>query len=246
MNAHQLDLMLENQSLKTEFEIRGLALEEIWRPHPEDLKLENHQLRHLLDWVEQYTRLGNRKAMEEQGYLFPPVECCIEPESDWLRFERWMQGKSTTLCLRDVVPEDLSLPDPESLGHEEAELLLEKLQKAFESVHYSIDLCHPVPPKLIYENILEELDDKVPLIARGWWHFDGCTGFCPECFQRPWCEFGIGSCWNEDEEAGEMYLIPSVRQYVSPTPGSLELLRRAQKQEEEALKVMEEELNLPF
>lgn len=62
---------------------------------------------------------------------------------------------------------------------------------------------------------------------------DGCSGYCPDCYQRPWCETGRSSCWTEDEKIGEMYLPDSVRKYVSASPVSLEILSKYQAEEDE-------------
>ncbi len=42
----------------------------------------------------------------------------------------------------------------------------------------------------------------------------------------PWCAAGGEIVWQEDEDAGEMYLIDEVREYVSPTRFSLAILRK--------------------
>jgi hypothetical protein len=38
-----LDLHLQNQSLKSAFAMRGLDLLQVWQPAPDDLELENRQ-----------------------------------------------------------------------------------------------------------------------------------------------------------------------------------------------------------
>lgn len=57
----------------------------------------------------------------------------------------------------------------------------------------------------------------------------------PRRVQRHWCEFGGNSCWPEDEEAGRMVFPDQARRYVSPSPVSLEVLRRNQEKEERDL-----------
>lgn len=44
----EIDLYPENQNLKSEFARRKLDLEQVWRPTPENLALENRQLESLL------------------------------------------------------------------------------------------------------------------------------------------------------------------------------------------------------
>jgi len=60
----------------------------------------------------------------------------------------------------------------------------------------------------------------------GGWFFDGCSGDCPGCFQRPWCNTGNSAFCSEDGEAGKMHLIDELKDYVSASPQSLRMLRR--------------------
>lgn len=116
---------------------------------------------------------------------------------------------------------------------EEIEAELEKLYACLEGTHFSIDLNESVPARFVYTIVREALGEEFEFIAGGCWHIDGCSGYCPGCFQRPWCEFGGNSCWTEDEEAGEMVYPAEVRRYVLPGPVSLAILRAKQKEEDE-------------
>jgi hypothetical protein len=108
-------------------------------------------------------------------------------------------------------------------------------------IHLSVDLNEGVPPRLIYEHLLEVIEEEFELLG-GVWHLDGCTGYCPGCFQRPWCEFGTNSCWSEDEEAGCMVFPENVKRYVSASPVSLTILRRAQEEEDRKMKKIMDEM----
>jgi hypothetical protein len=231
-----IDLYLENQNLKSEFERRGLDLSQVWQPTPEDLALENRQLRSLLDWVEKFEECPNRKEMEAQGYLYPPINPGIDPDNDWFLFRRWMQGKPTRVAPIKRLPPALALAAPEKLTDEEIEALLEKLTDELAEFHIAVDLKEGVPPRLVYEHLLETLKEELELLCGGAWHLDGCTGYCPGCFQRPWCEGGGELCWQEDEAAGHMVFAESARRYASPSPVSLELLRRSQAEHDEKMK----------
>lgn len=98
-----LNPLFENQSLKSEFPLRNLDLSQIWQPTPDDQELENGQLRHLLDGVEKYQECPYREELEAQGYKFPPIDPCIDPYNDWLRFEHWLAGKTIWRKLRDFL-----------------------------------------------------------------------------------------------------------------------------------------------
>lgn len=232
MANHNIDEFLENQSLKNEFTIRNLDLSQVFCPTPDDLQRENFLLHHLLDWVQKYTECRNRKRMEEAGYYFPPIEPGISPDDDWYRFERWLEGKPIRATLKDRLPPGFIPRPPDELTDDELSVELERLIEMLAEIHIAVENTNDVPPRLVYEYIMECLDDEFDIIAEGAWHLDGCSGYCPGCFQRPWCEVGSSSCWPEDEEAEKMFLIDSVKKYVSPSPGSLQILKKLQEEED--------------
>lgn len=237
MESQNIDHYLENQSLKNEFAMRNLDLSQVWLPSPDDIELENRQLRDLLDWVEAFKEYGgNRKKMEAEGYHFPPLSFDFGPDEDWLRFRRWMSGQIIRDKLKSRFPPDFVIKEAENLTDEQIIPELERLQRELERFHCSIDLKEDIPPRLVYEDLLEFLEEETDFIMTGCWHLDGCTGYCPGCFQRPWCEFGTSSCWNEDEESGCMVFPESVKRYVSPSPVSLAILRICQEKEDAKFK----------
>ena len=241
--AHEdIDVLLENQNLKSEFAWRNLDLTQVWQPSPDDLELENRRLRYLLDWVEKYEECGSRQAMEAEGYDFPPIYPDIDPDSDWFRFRRWLMGKPIRKTAKSRLPRGLVLKSPDDLTDDEIVVILEKLTAGLGQIHLSVDLNEGVPPRLIYEHLLEVIEEEFELLGGGTWHLDGCTGYCPGCFQRPWCEFGANSCWSEDEEVGCMVFPDNVKRYVSPSPVSLTILRQAQAEEDRKMKKIMDEM----
>ena len=230
MPVKNIDSLLENQSLKNEFSRRNLDLSQVWDTSPDDLELENRQLRHLLDWMEKYEACRSRSKMEKQGYDFPPISFCIDPDSDWLRFERWIAGKKIKGTLKEQLTSSYKPRQAEELTDEEICKELQRLNSFLEKRHFTVDyLDRGIPPRLVYEEMLKTLEDEFEQTAAGFWHLDGCTGYCPDCFQRPWCESGGELCWSEDEEAGFMVFPDYVKKYVSASPVSLEILRKPEK-----------------
>lgn len=39
--------------------------------------------------------------MKVEGYMFPPINPGIDPDTDWLIFERWMQGKPVRAKMKE-------------------------------------------------------------------------------------------------------------------------------------------------
>ncbi len=241
------DSLLENQTLKTEFKIRGLDLYEVWEPSPHDLDLENWQLHNLLEFVDQYRECRSRRKMERMGYLYPPMSCGIDPESDWLRFKRWIKGKPVRLTIREQLPAAFKIIAPSELDADAIEKVLDELLAALDRIGFQFDADAGTPPRLVYEYIWESLDTKFELTAKGgFWHLDGCGGSCPDCFRRPWCETGNNCCWPEDDAAGFMVFPETVRRFVSPAPASLAILRIRQEAENRVWEAFDMQLENPF
>ncbi|HRI60613.1 MAG TPA: hypothetical protein PK228_12840 [Saprospiraceae bacterium] len=219
-----------NLALKQEFKLLGLDLAEVMEFSPFDLDLENRRLDSLLDFVHRFSKYGSQQAMEaiEGTFLFPPIFPGIDPDSDWYRFELWMQGQPTRMTLAEQLPKTFVLKKPEELTDEEIVAALEQLEEAMFEAGYGISLNEGIPPRLVYEYLVESLGETFELGPGGGWHLDGCTGYCPDCFQRPWCDTGQSSCWSEDEEAGKMSLTDTLSPYVCASPHSLEILQRLQ------------------
>ncbi|HSR17766.1 MAG TPA: hypothetical protein VLM39_06695, partial [Ignavibacteriaceae bacterium] len=203
-----INLILENESLKREFAFRNLDLSQVFTPAPNELEYENRRLKYLLEWVEKYNELGNRKKMEAEGYEFPPVGF-ISPNNDWYIFERWINGLPVREKHKDQITQNYILKNPDDLGEDEIIYETQELVQAFEASGTAIAFNHEVSARLVYEHLLETLDEENELIVEGGWTIDGCTGYCPECFQRPWCNQGNSSFWKEDEQAGKMFLVDS-------------------------------------
>lgn len=227
----------QNLDYRREFKRLGLDLEALMDFTPMDLDLENRRLKSLLDFVHEYQRCGSKEAMEiiAGTYRFPPIFPGISPESDWFRFEQWMQGEPVRKKLTELLPKNIHFKSPDEISEDEIENETERLAKTLHEAGYGISLNDDIPARLVYAFLYEELGETFELDepdVSGGWVFDGCSGYCPGCFQRPWCESGQNLCWLEDEEAGKMHLIDDLSQYVSASPQSLEILQQSQAEED--------------
>ncbi len=237
--SENIEKLLENKSLKKEFEILNLDLSQVFTPTADDLERENILLKHLLDWVQKYSECHDRKKMEAEGYEFPPIDPYISPENDWYLFERWMNGLPVRSKLKEQLPQKFVLKKTEELSDEEILIELQKLSEAMEVAGNSIGFNDGIPARLVYNYLLETLEEENEFFIDGGWVNDGCTGYCPDCFQRPWCKSGGQLCWSEDKETGKMFLIDSVKKYVSASPVSLLILQKRQAEEDKKFKDFE-------
>lgn len=177
----------ENAALKRAFQTLGLDPVHVTEPaeSPED---ENAHLGLLLRWALAYRACPDRKKLEKRGFLFPPVQPDWDPEVDWLRFERWMRGQPTTWTYASEFGE---LKRPEEFGEDEIERELEKVIDNLAERGVDVEFQPGVPARLSYAYLKKEIDkEPFEFLPRGAFiHIDGCGGGCPDCFQRPWCEF---------------------------------------------------------
>lgn len=213
MTAHHKHLRAANTSLHEGFKQYGLDVAHVWSPTPDDPALENRQLAHLLDWVMTYRAHPDRRRMEGMGYEFPPVEPDIDPDSDWIRFERWIRGEPLQWHFEDTYGQ---LPALTTMSDEETETETHKVTTFLAERGIEVDLRWSAPVRVKYM-FLDKLlrgaafdytnEDSTCII--------GCDSYCPECLQRPWCEMGLDFDWNGEDRNGRKAVPAELLPFVS-------------------------------
>lgn len=226
MNQADIDVFRDNLRLKKAFLKLDLDLEPIMEFMPYHLDIENRRLANLLSFVEKYYECESRKVMELIGRPFPPIFPSISPESDWYRFKLWLNGEPVRKKLKALLPADYQFIPPSKLTETTAEIAFKQLNNALDEIGYGCELREGMPAKVMYEYLWETLEDIFDIDDEGGWILDGCDGYCPGCFQRPWCDTGLTSHWPEDEKAGKMKLPEKLNNYLSASSISLKLLEK--------------------
>ena len=228
----------QNLLLKKGFEKLNLKVDEVVDLSPEHPEKENLYLRSMLLFVRKYLRYGSREALEDaEGCCFPPISPGISPESDWYRFEQWMQGKPVRLTVAEQMPQPVHFRPSEQIPDEEIDSELSRLAENIEAAGFGICMLDSgIPSRVLYHYLLEYLDeafelDGPPGTPTGW-VLDGCSGYCPGCFQRPWCDTGQTSCWTEDKDAGKIHFTEELSAFISASPQSLVILEKFEAAEE--------------
>jgi hypothetical protein len=146
-----------------------------------------------------------RKEIENQGGLFSKSSAMTpEMENEFLRhimdFEEADRLPKRTI--RSLFPDDFEFPQPDGMKRKELSAKLNQILLILEDHGICLDLIGKIPDAVVYNHIVQDaLNDEIPLeIPDGFrYHIDGCDGYCPECFQRPYCETGKDP-WPEDGE----------------------------------------------
>ena len=229
MQDHQTRARLVHEKLKEAFAKLGLDPAELIQFHPEDLESKNRLYAKLLVFTKKYLQHQSREVMELTNDAFPPVYPFISPESDWYRFERWIRGESVRETIRTQLPDTLIIKPSKELTEDELPQAIISLTKALAAKGFYVEL-QKIPDRLFYEYILDWIEEEHELCPGGEWHLDGCTGYCPGCIQRAWCEVGHSSVWREDEDEGKMVLPEEVGHYVSASRYSLAIMLKEEKE----------------
>lgn len=185
--SHANETHERNRLLKEFFVRQGLKLEDIWEPTPGNQELENAQLCELSRWVCAYGACPDRKKLEKEGYVYPPVDPCIDPETDWIRFERWMKGQPLSWSLPDQF---YRCGDPAKLDDDEAAEWLKQVIGYLAERNVFVEFVGELPDRIALEYLLRIAREQ-PFEFSGdnsITHLTGCTCWCEECFQRPWCK----------------------------------------------------------
>jgi len=190
MDKTDKSVAIHNRALKERFTRRGLDLSAVWQPTPEDLELENRVLERLWAWVVAYTLCPDREQMELIGFDYPPVEPDSDPDDDWLRFERWMRHEPVDWNFET----DFGALKPlEGLSEADITAELDRIEEQLASRGVMLDFGEQTPDRAIYAHLLRELrESRFEYMATGTnCVLTGCTGWCEECFRRPWCEAAL-------------------------------------------------------
>jgi len=210
---HQAGALRKNRALRKRFKELGLDVEQVWSPSPGDVELENCGLSTLLGWALAYRACPDRQKLEERGYMYPPIEPDFDPDNDWLIFESWMQGKPVSWRFEQ---EYGAMPSAEGLSEEEVVDKIRELTDKLAERQVVVEYQDGIPARLAYSELCRYLrESEFEIMASGaTCHLTGCTGYCPGCFQRPWCDMGMDLSWPEDEEQGTMALPEACRPFV--------------------------------
>jgi hypothetical protein len=210
----------------------GLDPTDVMFKHSETLEQENKLFMNLIGFIHAYREHGcdREKMIATYGpNTWPPIFPGISPENDWFRFEEWHNNRPVNRSAASVAgPEKPFLPADQI---EERHLTeeLDRLHHHFHLAGMRIGYCEGLPQRLEYQMLMETYDEERPAMdpffGGGGWTLDGCTGYCPGCHQRMWCDTGSTGIWTEDTELGKMHLIPELSAYVSALPNSLEVMR---------------------
>lgn len=189
----------EAPALRRSLEELGLDVDAVLPDDTANAALTAHRLTMLVDWVRAYATCPDRAELRRRGYVYPPIHPGYDPESDWLRFERWVQGKPLAWRYES---EHGPLPPPDELPDEALRDRLREVLDHLAARSVVVELRPGVPARRVYEYLRTELRRRPFefLAPASFTVVTGCTGYCPGCFQRSWCEMGHEEEWPEDEE----------------------------------------------
>ena len=187
MNRTVANVTRETEELKRQLQARGLNIDAVWELPGGETEHVRTVVANIVRWADAYARWPSRAEMQKRGFLYPPVSPDCDPDSDWVRFERWMRHEPLTWNFRR---EFGPLRFPSEMNDAEIEAEVDRIEGLLAQRGVVVDIPETVPARSLYAYLLEELTntDFEFLGPATQCHLTGCTGDCEGCFQRPWCE----------------------------------------------------------
>jgi len=109
----------------------------------------------------------------------------------FLKHILFMEDIGPQKSIRSLFPPDTTFPPVEDMGETELTRRVEFLEDVLSDNGILLELSPALPPAETYKYIVEEmLSEFIPcsIPERGAIHFTGCGGWCPDCFQKEYCE----------------------------------------------------------
>ncbi|MFH0879721.1 MAG: hypothetical protein V2A34_08410 [Lentisphaerota bacterium] len=210
--VNEQEITRRAEDLKAWFSGRGLDPDKIFLL-PEDLERRVASHKNLVRWACAWDVCKSRGKMEKMGFKYPPVDPCVDPDTDWATFEQWITGVSHEWSLSEQV-RDYETADvvDEQTARERVDIMRQWLAER----NVEAFLQPELPLRIQYACLLHiARNETFPPIQKGTNLVVGCDAFCPDCLQRFWCEDGRETSWPEDEDAGEMVLSEELKKLMN-------------------------------
>ena len=111
--------------------------------------------------------------------------------------------------IRDLFPDDFGFPPAASMDKVQVREKLRAIETVLGEHGIFLDLTASAPDAVVYEYFVTEvMYERAPLeMAEGFnYHIDGCSGYCPECFQKDFCEVRKEIGWDDEEGEDDVSL----------------------------------------
>jgi hypothetical protein len=94
--------------------------------------------------------------------------------------------------MKSFFTNDFEFPDEKTLTDEQVAQKIDDIYEILSANNIEFGFANEIPDRVLYKHLAEEVipEDTIsaPLTQTGFWVLDGCTGNCPDCFQKEYCE----------------------------------------------------------
>jgi len=157
-----------------------------------DLMLENQNLQNEISLRGGYT--------EKNDDLDPRLE--NEFLRNVLAFEE--ADEEEPVPIRSIFPDDYSFPVASTMSEKELETKVGDIEERLSQHHIEVGFANELPIDVLYSCLREMCvsEDFNPATADAGFSFvlDGCSGYCPDCLQKPYCKNAEELYGDEDDE----------------------------------------------
>ena len=109
----------------------------------------------------------------------------------FLRHLLFIEDIGPRRTIRSLFPPEFTFPPLEKMSELELVTKIESIKGFLMDHGISVELSPALPPDLTYTYVVEEMLPEMvhcDIPEGSAVHFTGCGGWCPECFQKEYCE----------------------------------------------------------
>jgi hypothetical protein len=111
--------------------------------------------------------------------------------NQFLKHILFIEDIGPQITIGSLFPPNFTFPPLEEMSETELITKIEFIVAILTDTGIVLELSPDLPPDLTYKYIVEEMLPEVVhcnIPERSAIHFTGCGGWCPECFQKDYCE----------------------------------------------------------
>ena len=105
--------------------------------------------------------------------------------------------------VRSLLPANFSFPEADTLDEKELQEKVDQILDIIGCHNIEVEYAEETPPLKVYDYLLNTvLPDRVEIPEKNSSSFVtyGCDGYCPECFQKGYCDEDLSDEWDEGGE----------------------------------------------
>lgn len=154
------------------------------------------------------------KSFQNELFLKTGVEIQPSEDGDPFMHNQFLKSvltyeeadKEPEVLISSLFPDCSEFPDEKMLSDVQIVQKLDEIYKTLSAYNIEFGFSEELPDRVLYKHLTEEVIPEDTIHASTQAGFtcvlDGCSGNCPDCFQKDYCKIGMEYEDNDEESKG--------------------------------------------